>query len=156
MGHFRRVLALTCVLLVAAPPWSGRTADAAELQPVEIVTARGVHVLAMEIAATEAAIARGLKGRTTLPDGSGLLFDFQSEVHANMSMKDTTIPLDMIFVRADGRISHIAENLTPMADRQIYSGGPVRGVLEVPAGTVRRLGIAPGDRVGHRIFSGRR
>ena len=61
----------------------------------------------------------------------------------------------MIFIRGDGRISHIAENLTPMADRQIYSGGPVRGVLEVPAGTVRRFGIASGDRVGPRLFTSR-
>ena len=155
MSQFGRVLVLMSALLLAAPVWCA-PADASELQSVEIITARGVQVLAVELAATKVEITRGLKGRTELPEGSGMLFDFTLEMQATMSMKDTAIALDMIFIRADGRISHIVENLTPMVDRQIHSGGPVRGVLEVPAGTVRRLGIAPGDRVGHRIFSARR
>ena len=140
-------------MLVAALLFVGETARAAEPQPLEIVTASGVHAFAVELAVTEAEITQGLKGRTALPEGSGMLFDFKAEVQVNMSMKDTPLSLDMIFIRGDGRISRVAENLTPLSDRQIYSGGPVRGVIEVPAGTVRRLGIAPGDRVAHRIFS---
>ena len=69
-------------------------------------------------------------------------------------MHNTYIPLDMIFIRADGRILRIAENTEPMSDRLIPSGGPVRAVLEVIAGTARKFGIAPGDRVESPIFAG--
>lgn len=150
MSLARLLIAGSLALLATVPV--GRQAPAAEVQSLEIVTSRGVHVFAVELATTDAEITQGLKARTNLPDGSGMLFDFKAEVQANMTMKDTPISLDMIFIRADGRISHMVENLTPMSDRQIYSGGPVRGVLEVPGGTVRRLGIAVGDRVAHRIF----
>ena len=61
----------------------------------------------------------------------------------------------MIFIRGDGRIASIAENTTPMSERLVPSDGPVRGVLEVIAGTARKLGIKAGDRVAHRIFSGK-
>jgi uncharacterized membrane protein (UPF0127 family) len=70
-------------------------------------------------------------------------------------MENTYIPLDMIFIRADGRILRIVENTEPLSTRIIPSGGPVRGVLEVIAGTARKLGIAAGDRVAHPIFGAR-
>jgi uncharacterized membrane protein (UPF0127 family) len=70
-------------------------------------------------------------------------------------MENTYISLDIIFIRDDGRILRIAENTEPLSTRMIPSGGPVRGVLEVIAGTARKLGIAPGDRVGHKIFTAR-
>jgi uncharacterized membrane protein (UPF0127 family) len=70
-------------------------------------------------------------------------------------MKNTYIPLDMIFIRGDGRILRIAENTTPLSERIIASGGPVRAVLEVIGGTAQKLGIAPGDRVAHPMFRGR-
>ena len=69
-------------------------------------------------------------------------------------MENTYIPLDMIFIRGDGRILRIAENTEPLSTRIIPSGGPVRAVLEVIGGTARKLGIAPGDRVGFPIFKG--
>jgi uncharacterized membrane protein (UPF0127 family) len=107
----------------------------------------------VEMAATEAELARGLRGRKELPPGHGMLFDFRIEQHATMSMKNTPIALDMIFIRGDGRVLRMEENARPMSERQIYSGGPVRGVLELPAGTARLLGIQVGDRVSHRIFA---
>jgi uncharacterized membrane protein (UPF0127 family) len=67
-------------------------------------------------------------------------------------MHNTYIPLDMIFIRADGRILRIAEKAEPLSDRLIPSGGPVRAVLEVIGGTARKLGIAPGDRVAGAMF----
>jgi uncharacterized protein len=72
-----------------------------------------------------------------------------------MWMKNTYISLDMIFIRADGRIARIAENTVPHSEATISSGVPVKAVLEVIAGTAKRLGIAPGDRVAHRIFRSR-
>jgi uncharacterized membrane protein (UPF0127 family) len=82
-----------------------------------------------------------------------MLFDFKTEQDVAFWMQNTYIPLDMIFIRADGRILRIAENTEPMSTKQIPSGGPVMAVLEVIAGTARKLGIAAGDRVAHPIFS---
>ena len=70
-------------------------------------------------------------------------------------MKNTYIPLDMIFIRGDGRIAKIAENTVPLSEALISSGGPVRAVLEVIGSTAKKFGIAPGDRVAHAIFRGR-
>ena len=67
-------------------------------------------------------------------------------------MHNTYIPLDMIFIRADGSILRIAENTEPLSDRLVPSGGPVRAVLEVIGGTARKLGIAPGDKVAGAMF----
>jgi uncharacterized protein len=124
---------------------------AAELQPLEIASKKGVHVFAVELASTPEEQAKGLMFRRELPEGQGMLFDFHREQPTSFWMKNTYIPLDMIFIRGDGRILRIAENTEAL----VSSGGPVRAVLEVNAGTARKLGIAPGDRVAHRIFSGR-
>ena len=83
-----------------------------------------------------------------------MLFDFHREQEVSFWMQNTYIPLDMIFIRGDGRILRIAENTEPLSTRMIPSGGPVRAVLEVIGGTARKLGIAPGDRVASPIFSG--
>jgi len=73
----------------------------------------------------------------------------------SMWMKNTYISLDMIFSRADGRVLRVAENTEPFSTRIIASGGPVKGVLEVVAGSARKYGIEPGDRVAHPLFSGK-
>jgi uncharacterized protein len=92
--------------------------------------------------------------RKELPQGQGMLFDFQHEEPVSFWMHNTYISLDMIFIAGDGRIVRIAENAKPMSDDLIPSGAPVRAVLEVIAGTARSLGIAPGDRVVSPIFGG--
>jgi uncharacterized membrane protein (UPF0127 family) len=130
-------------------------ADAAERSTLEIVSKTGVHVFSVEVVANDADRAEGLMFRKELPEGTGMLFDFQRDQDIAMWMKNTYIPLDMIFIAGDGRIRRIAENTEPMSERIIPSGGPVRGVLEVIGGTARKLGIAPGDRVAHPMFSGR-
>jgi uncharacterized membrane protein (UPF0127 family) len=84
-----------------------------------------------------------------------MLFDFNTEQPISMWMKNTYIPLDMIFIRNDGRVSRIAENTEPMSLKVISSAGPARAVLEVIAGTARKYGIAPGDRVAHPMFGNR-
>jgi uncharacterized membrane protein (UPF0127 family) len=114
-----------------------------------------VHVFAVELATTPEEQAKGLMFRRSLPEGQGMLFDFHQEQPTSFWMKNTYISLDMIFIRADGRILRIAENTVPRSEALVPSGGPVRGVLEVIAGTSKKLGIAPGDRVAHPIFGGR-
>ena len=122
-------------------------------QTLEIATKTGVHVFAVELADNDAERAKGLMYRKTLPEGQGMLFDFHHEQDVSFWIQNTYIPLDMIFIRADGRILRIAENTEPLSTRLIPSGGPVRAVLEVIGGTTRKLGIAPGDRVASPIFS---
>ena len=121
-------------------------------QTLEIVTARGVHTFAVELADNDEARGRGLMFRRELPEGTGMLFDFKRDLNVTMWMKNTYIPLDMIFIRSDGRIHRIAENTVPESEQIIAAGTSVRAVLEVIGGTARKLGIRPGDRVAHPIF----
>jgi uncharacterized membrane protein (UPF0127 family) len=129
-------------------------AQAATVQPLEIVTKTGVQVFSVEMATTEQEKETGLMYRKELADGKGMLFDFSPEQEVSMWMKNTYISLDMIFIRADGRILRIAENTEPLSTKIIPSRGLAKGVLEVVAGTAKKYGIEPGDRVGHPLFNG--
>jgi uncharacterized membrane protein (UPF0127 family) len=120
---------------------------------VEIASRTGVHVFKVEIADTDAARERGLMARPELPEDHGMLFNFFRDRTVGFWMKNTYIPLDMFFIGSDGHIVSIAENTEPLSDRVISSGEPVRAVLEVKAGTARRLGIQPGDHVANPIFA---
>ena len=128
--------------------------QAASIQPLEIVTKSGVQVFSVEMATTEEEKTTGLMYRKELPDGKGMLFDFSPEQDVSMWMKNTFISLDMIFIRADGRILRIAENTEPQSTKIIPSRGLAKGVLEVIAGTAKKYGIAPGDQVAHPLFNG--
>jgi uncharacterized membrane protein (UPF0127 family) len=128
---------------------------AASFGTLEIATKTGVHIFSVEMATTEDEKQKGLMYRRELADGRGMLFDFSPEQQISMWMKNTYISLDMIFIRADGRVLRIAENTEPESTRIISSGGLARGVLEVPAGTAQKYGIAPGDRVSHPLFGKR-
>jgi hypothetical protein len=153
VGRVRRWIAIAAA--VALCGLTGFGAQAASVQPLEIVTKSGVQVFSVEIATTEQEKETGLMYRKELADGKGMLFDFSPEQQVSMWMKNTFISLDMIFIRADGRILRIAENTEPQSTAIIASQGLVKGVLEVIAGTAKKYGIAPGDRVGHPLFNGR-
>jgi len=143
------ILLLALVLAFRAP------VRADDLSTLEIVSKSGVHVFAVELAVTSEQRERGLMFRRSLPEGQGMLFKFEPDQVITMWMHNTYIPLDMIFIRSDGRILRIAENTKPESDNIISSGGPARGVLEVIAGTARKLGLAPGDKVAHPWFGQR-
>jgi uncharacterized membrane protein (UPF0127 family) len=147
----RTLLVMVVGLMVAA----GGTSVAAERTTIEIASRTGVHLFSVEFVDNDKDRAQGLMYRKSLPEGQGMLFDFGREQDVAMWMKNTYIPLDMIFIRGDGRILRIAENTTPLSERIISSGGPVRAVLEVIGGTAQKLGIAPGDRVAHPMFRAR-
>jgi uncharacterized protein len=146
---------ITLALASAVCVFAGLDGRAANVQPLEIVTKSGVHVFSVEMATTEEEKTTGLMYRKELPDGKGMLFDFSPEQEVSMWMKNTYIPLDMIFIRADGRILRIAESTEPLSTKIIPSRGLAKAVLEVIAGTAQKYGIAPGDRVAHPLFSGR-
>ena len=151
----RAWLWVAAAALVALCALDSPGALAASFQPLEIVTKNGVQVFSVEMATTEEEKATGLMYRKELADGKGMLFDFSPEQQVSMWMKNTYIPLDMIFIRADGRILRIAENTEPLSTKIIPSGGLAKGVLEVIAGTAKKYGIEPGDRVAHPLFNGR-
>jgi uncharacterized protein len=147
--------AALAVLAAALLGLAANFAQAAELQTIEIASKSGVHAFQVEMAITPEEKEHGLMFRRELPDGQGMLFDFQTDQNVAFWMKNTYIPLDMLFIRGDGRVLRIAENTEPLSERNIPSGGPVRAVLEVIGGTAKKLGIAPGDRVGGSIFKSR-
>lgn len=140
-------LALLAVILMLAP------ARAASFETATIETRSGPVSFRVEIAITADERARGLMYRTELAPDAGMLFDFKTVQPVYMWMKNTYLPLDMVFIRADGRIARIAADTTPLSTQTIESGEPVRAVLELPAGTAKARGIAVGDRVTHRFFT---
>ena len=131
---------------------SSLTAQSAEQQTLEIASKTGVHVFAVELAVTDEERARGLMYRRSVPESYGMLFDFKRDQEVSMWMRNTYVSLDMIFIQSDGRIRRIAENTETESDKIISSGGPVRAVLEVVAGTAKKFGIEPGDRIASPIL----
>jgi uncharacterized protein len=144
--------AIGLLLLAALILFPAGRAPAADVQTLEIASKSGVHPFAVEVAVDDEERAHGLMFRKELPEGRGMLFDFKHDQEVAMWMENTYVSLDMIFIRGDGRILRIAESTETESDKIIPSGGPVRAVLEVVAGTAKKFGIAPGDRVASPIF----
>lgn len=95
---------------------------------------------------------QGLMWIRALPPDRGMLFLLDAPRHMTMWMKNTYVPLDMLFFDAAGRITHIAHRTEPLSEALVESGGTVAGVLEIAAGEARRRGIAVGDRIEHRAL----
>lgn len=110
------------------------------------------HVLQVEVMRDEAGRELGLMNRRYLPADRGMLFDFHEEQPVMMWMKNTYIPLDMIFISRAGVVTHIAENAEPLSEAIISSGGPIYAVLEVNGGLARKIGLKKGDIVRHAVF----
>jgi uncharacterized membrane protein (UPF0127 family) len=106
----------------------------------------------VELALNDAQRARGLMFRDKLGPYEGMLFDFYQEAPVSFWMKNTLIPLDMVFIAGDGTIRHIHANAVPLSTETVPSRYPVRAVLEINGGSARLLGIKPGDKVKHPIF----
>jgi uncharacterized membrane protein (UPF0127 family) len=118
-----------------------------------IVTDGGeVHEFTVELARTREQHRRGLMYRREMAADHGMLFIYGRTQPVAMWMKNTFIPLDMLFIKPDGRIVRIAERTVPKSTQAIPSGEPVRAVLELRGGTADRLGIEVGDRVRHPVF----
>ncbi|MCP8939902.1 DUF192 domain-containing protein [Alsobacter sp. SYSU M60028] len=149
-----RFLAAVLSLALGLLPliWAGGARAEAALEKLVIVTAQGPKTFEVEVMRTDEERARGLMFRRYLPPDRGMLFDFKDVQTAMMWMKDTFIPLDMVFIRKDGTIARIAENTEPHSTRTISSGEPVLGVLELNGGQAAKDGIKPGDRVQHALF----
>lgn len=117
-----------------------------------IDAAGGPVTFFVEVVDTNETRASGLMFREELAPNAGMLFNFKREQPVSFWMKNTLIPLDMFFIKADGRIVNIAKRAVPHSERGIASDEPVLGVLETNAGVADRLGIKPGDIVRHPVF----
>jgi uncharacterized membrane protein (UPF0127 family) len=117
-----------------------------------IETASGAHRFTVEMALSDNERARGLMFRQSLAGDEGMLLFFPKDETIGMWMKNTKVPLDMIFITADGAVVFAAENAVPQSRQVISSGVPARAVLEVKAGTIRRLQIRPGNIVRNVLF----
>ncbi len=135
-----------CAVMLAASTRAGLA------EQIVIETDRGNQAFQVEIAVTPEQRRIGLMHRKALPQNAGMLFDYGTASPATMWMKNTLIPLDMLFIRDDGRISSIAHHTTPLSLEHISSTEPVRAVLEINGGVARQLDIHAGHRVRHRIF----
>jgi uncharacterized membrane protein (UPF0127 family) len=127
-------------------------ADPLAVEPLQIVTATGVHVLRVEVARSAEEQKKGLMFRRSLPENGGMLFDFHREQEILMWMKNTYIPLDMIFVSSNGQVVSVARGTEPMSETIISSGAPAYAVIEVNAGTAKKLAVEVGNLVQHSIF----
>lgn len=117
-----------------------------------LVTQSGSHPIEVEIADTPETRATGLMNRSELGEDSGMLFDFKETRAVSMWMKNTLIPLDMLFLGPDGRIVNIARNARPLSLDTISSDGPVRYVLELNGGAAARYKADAGDQLSHPLI----
>lgn len=116
--------------------------------PLNIITSSGeTHGFTVEVARSEEEQAKGLMFRTELAPDAGMIFPMKPARFASFWMKNTLIPLDMIFIRPDGRIANIAAMTIPYSLMPVDSSEPVAAVLEIAGGRAEVLGIKPGDRV---------
>ena len=119
--------------------------------PVAVIRGPGGAVeVSLEVAATPAERERGLMYRTSLAEGRGMLFVFDADGNQSFWMKNTLIPLDLLFIARDGTVVGIHANATPLSTADIAVGKPSRYVLEVPGGWAARHGISAGARVEFR------
>jgi uncharacterized protein len=125
-----------------------------ETSTLTIDTAKGAARFTVELALTPAQQQQGLMYRRELAPDAGMLFVFAQTQPAVFWMKNTLIPLDMVFIAADGRVADIHERAVPLSEANVVSKVPVKAVLELNGGTVAWLGIKPGELVHHKLFSG--
>jgi uncharacterized membrane protein (UPF0127 family) len=132
------------------PPSAAATLPLSDLV---IVTATGArHKFSVEVADTDESRNQGLMFRRALAADAGMLFDYHRDSTFAMWMRNTFIPLDMLFISSDGRIQKIHQRAVPHDETPIPAPGAVRAVLEVNGGTAARLGLKVGDRVEHAVF----
>jgi uncharacterized protein len=148
-----RRFALAAPLAVVALAGRAQEADVQFKRSSLVVVAGGRDLkFEVELATNDAERSRGLMYRKQLGAYEGMLFDFYQEMPVSFWMKNTLIPLDMVFIAADGTVKHVHANAVPLSTEAVPSRFPVRAVLEINGGSAALLGIKPGDKVKHPIF----
>src|SRR5256885_4314762 len=148
-----RRFALIAPVMFAAVAARAQDAEIQFKRSSLVVVAGGRDIkFEVELATNDTERARGLMFRKQLGPYEGMLFDFHQEMPVSFWMKNTLIPLDMVFIAADGTVKHVHANAVPLSTDAVPSRYPVRGVLEINGGSAALLGIKPGDTVKHPIF----
>lgn len=148
-GRLARVGALAVVALTMLP-----LAACSDEGRLVLNTDSGAHAFSVEVVDTPETRSRGLMFRQELADDAGMLFDFEEEREVSFWMMNTFIPLDMIFIGADGVVKTIHVNARPQDPTSIPSQVPVQFVLEIPGGRTEEIGLEPGDTVEHPRIGG--
>lgn len=145
-------LVLTACEGPAAEPAAATSADASahpesglRIIPVTITHAGKAHVFKAELAQSPQEQAKGLMFRTVLGPDEAMLFPFEPPKAASFWMRNTVIPLDLLFIASDGRVANIAAQAKPYDESRLQSAGLVKAVLEIPGGRAQELGLAVGD-----------
>jgi uncharacterized protein len=148
----RYIVATAAIVLLASTGPAPAADKSLPLTTVIIDTDHGPHSFRVEVAADGPSQERGLMYRKQMAPDAGMLFDFHAPSMQTFWMKNTILPLDMIFIKQDGTISSIAPDAVPFSETSIPSAEPVRAVLEIIGGRAAALGIEPGQRVHNAIF----
>jgi uncharacterized protein len=148
----RRHFVGTALLLAFAAPSAYAQLETFPKAELTIVSSSGPHKFTVEVATTPGQMEQGLMFRRSLAPEAGMIFDYSAPSMASMWMKNTLIPLDMLFVDAQGRVINIHERAIPGSLEPISAAAPARAVIELNGGTAARLGIKPGDRVIFPMF----
>ena len=152
MRHLKLLSLVVALLPVAAFADSPAPPHPLPHSVLVIDTSHGPVKFDVEMADDKQSQEYGLMFRKSLAANAGMLFDFHTTVMTSFWMKNTILPLDIIFVRSDGTISSIAANAVPFSEAAIPSTEPIRAVLEINAGRAKALGIEPGDKIHAGIF----
>jgi uncharacterized protein len=147
---------IVAFFLAGAIPLAAETGQGAAqqgLETLQLVTASGPHELSVEVMRTAEQRQRGLMFRRFLPQNRGMLFLFEAERPVAMWMKNTYLPLDMVFIGKTGRVVGLAENVEPLSEKIIPSGAPTYAVLELNAGVAAKIGLRIGDALRYPAFT---
>ncbi len=156
-GHDWLVLALVCLFCSTIYTTLSLASEDVVRLPVEevvVTTDQGDVTFATEIATNNETRTRGLMFRRSMGEREAMLFYWQDPLVVSMWMRNTYIPLDMLFVTADGIVVHVESNTVPHSLDVISAGREVSAVMEIVAGSAAKLGIRPGSRLMHRFFRG--
>ena len=153
-GLLRYLAALAFGGLLCAADAAAQASVSFEESSLTVDAREGAFEFLVEMAVSPAQRSQGLMFRESLEEDRGMLFDFGKPQRATMWMRNTYVPLDMLFIDAHGQITQIAADTQPLSDAVIASREPVRAVLELRGGVSAKLGIKPGDRVIHPMFDG--
>ena len=153
LGRAAHRAALFVVVLAMLAANLVHPASAMRRETLKLMTAQGEHTINVEITETAEEKATGLMFRSKLADKDGMLFFYDQPQEITMWMRNTYIPLDMVFIRADGVVHRIEARTEPLSEAIVASRGAVVACLELAGGAAGRLGLKAGDRIVHRLFA---
>jgi uncharacterized protein len=146
-------LALIAFVAVAILGRASAIAGEGQFEPLSIITGTGTHNFSVEVMRTQPELEKGLMYRTSMPEDHGMLFNFRVEQSIMMWMKNTYIPLDMLFMDKTGKVVGIVADAKPLSEQILSAAAPTYAVLELNGGEAAKIGLKVGDKVNHPIFS---